>query len=215
MNERQYIGKVTLAVKLKRALWNVVRVMLFRPFVTKVFRLWRVAVLRVFGAKVSWKAEVYASAKVWAPWNLEMEAGSCLGPDSICYNQAMVRLEQDVVVSQYAYICTAGHGTRGVHDNDTLRYDTAGGLRYGQEAYENELPLNNAKSGLVVAPVTLHRGAWVGTRAYINMGVEVGENAIVGACACVFKDVEAESVVGGNPARKIKDLHEGSSSTKG
>ena len=35
------------------------------------------------------------------------------------------------------------------------------------------------------------------------MGVEIGEGAIVGACACVFKDVEHHTVVGGNPAKAI------------
>lgn len=183
MNEKQYLGKVGRDVKVKRALWNVVHAVLFRPFVTKLFRPWRIALLKLFGAQIDWSAEVYASARVWAPWNLVMEAGSCLGPDSICYNQSRVLLERDACLSQYAYICTAGHAA-------------------GQS--ENVLPLNNAEQGLVVAPVTLHRGAWVGTRAYINMGVEVGENAIVGACACVFKDVEPSSVVGGNPAARLR-----------
>jgi len=189
MNEKQYIGKVGAGTKIKRALWNTVRVVLFRPFVTKLFRPWRIALLKLFGAKVDWNAEVYASARIWAPWNLEMEAGSCLGPDTICYNQARVVLKQDACLSQYAYICTAGH-------------DISQGPSTADSSQDR--PLNNAQTGLVLAPVTLHQGAWVGTRAYINMGVEVGANAVVGACACVIKDVESSSVVGGNPAVKLR-----------
>jgi len=177
MNEKQNIGKVSIGIKVKRSLWNIARIVFFRPFVTKVFRLWRVALLRMFGARVAWSAEVYASAKIWAPWNLEMEEGSCVGPDVICYNQAKVILRKDACLSQYAYVCTAGHKTGDV---------------------------NNAESGLVVASVEIKEGAWVGTRAYINMGVTIGERAIVGACACVFKDVEPGSIVGGNPAVRIK-----------
>ena len=36
------------------------------------------------------------------------------------------------------------------------------------------------------------------------MGVEIGEEAIVGATASVFKDVEPWTIVGGNPAKIIK-----------
>lgn len=176
MNGRQNIGKVTLSVKIKRALWNFVHAIFFRPFVTKAFRLWRLFVLKCFGADLDWSVDVYASAKIWAPWNLKMERGSCIGPDAIVYNQAMVSLAENACVSQYAYICTAGHST---------------------------IQTNNAQTGLVVAPVSIGQNAWIGTRAYVNMGVEIGGGAIVGACACVFKDVEHHTVVGGNPAKVI------------
>lgn len=179
MHSKILLSKVTLGIKVRRAIWNIVRVLLFRPLPTKLFRLWRVALLRAFGAEVDWSAEVYASAKVWAPWNLRMEQGTCIGPDAICYNQAMVTLEKDACLSQYAYLCTAGHATDEV---------------------------NNSQSSLVVAPITLHRGAWVGTRAFIGMGVELGERSVVGACACVFKDVDPYTVVGGNPATVLKRL---------
>ena len=92
MNDRQNIGKVTLSVKIKRAVWNIAHAIFFRPFVTKAFRLWRLFVLKCFGADLDWSVDVYASAKIWAPWNLKMEKGSCIGPDAIVYNQAMVSL---------------------------------------------------------------------------------------------------------------------------
>lgn len=102
-------GRVILSVKIKRAVWNVAYVLLFRFFPTKLFRLWRIMLLKLFGAKVKWDSEVYASASVWAPWNLVIGHGSCLGPHVVCYNQDVVILEDDVVVSQYAYLCTASH----------------------------------------------------------------------------------------------------------
>lgn len=176
MNIKRNIGKVSLAIKIKRAVWNVVCAILFRPFGTKLFRLWRLCLLKCFGAKIDWSADVYSSAKVWAPWNLVVEKGACVGPHTIVYNQAMVTLKENACLSQYAYICTAGHEASGV---------------------------NNALSGLVIADVTLEKDAWVGTRAFIGMGVVVGEKAVVGACACVFKDVEAGTVVGGNPAKVL------------
>lgn len=176
MNAKIDIRQVSLTNKMRRALWNVARFFLFRPLGTKFFRYWRIGILKLFGARVDWSAEVYASADVWAPWLLSMEAGACIGPYVIVYNQAQVSLGRNAVVSQYAYLCTAGH---------------------------KPMELNNAQSGLVVAPITIGHQAWIGTRAFVGMGVEVGEAAVVGACACVFKDVAKHTVVGGNPAKVL------------
>lgn len=182
VHTKQFPGHVSRSIKIRRALWLVASALLFRPWAGKVFRPWRVALLRLWGADVTWDAEVYASAQVWAPWNLRMGRGACLGPHVVVYNQAMVTLDEDVCVSQQATLCTAGH-----------------------DLHDPLAPHNNAQSGLVVAPISLHRGAWVGMQAFVGMGVEVGDYAVVGARACVFADVPQGAVVGGNPAKEIKN----------
>ena len=55
-------------------------------------------------------------------------------------------------------------------------------------------------------PVPLKRNCWIGAGATILPGVTVGENAVVAAGAIVTKDVEDNTVVGGNPAKLIKRL---------
>ena len=171
------IGKVSLSTKIGRTLWNVTSAILFRPFITGVFRLWRIALLKLFGAQIAWDANVYASVKIWAPWKLCMGHRACLGPEVICYNQDLITLEDDAIVSQYSYLCTASH--------DTEKQNTAIG-------------------SLVVAPITLKQRAWVGSRAFIGLGVTIGEDAIAGATASVYKDVEPKTIVGGNPAKILK-----------
>ena len=59
---------------------------------------------------------------------------------------------------------------------------------------------------LTCKPVVLKRNCWIGAGATILPGVTVGENAIVGAGSVVTKDVEANTVVGGIPAKLIKRL---------
>ena len=59
---------------------------------------------------------------------------------------------------------------------------------------------------LVCKPVHICRNAWIGAGATILPGVTVGENAVVAAGAVVTKDVEANTVVGGNPAKFIKSI---------
>lgn len=54
--------------------------------------------------------------------------------------------------------------------------------------------------------IQIHDDAWIGAGAIILAGVTIGEAAVVCAGAVVTKDVPAETVVGGVPAEKIKDV---------
>lgn len=175
--ERHTPGHVPGSIKIKRVVWNIAAAFLFRPFITPVFRKWRIALLRLFGAKVEWDANVYASVKIWAPWMLQMGHRACLGPEVICYNQDWVVLEDEAIVSQYSYLCTAGHDVN---------------------------MMNTADKSLITAPIILKSKSWIGARSFIGMGVEIGEGAVVGATASVYKSVEPWSVVGGNPCKIIK-----------
>lgn len=175
--ERHTPGHVSGSIKIKRVVWNITAAFLFRPFITPAFRKWRIALLRLFGAKIEWDANVYASVKIWAPWMLQMGHRACLGPEVICYNQDSVILEDEAVVSQYTYLCTVGHDVN---------------------------MMNTADKSLITAPIILKSKSWIGARSFIGMGVEIGEGAVVGAMASVYKSVEPWSVVGGNPCKIIK-----------
>lgn len=59
---------------------------------------------------------------------------------------------------------------------------------------------------LTTGRITLKRNAWLGARVSVLPGVTIGENAIVGTGAVVTKDVPANSVAVGNPARVIKHI---------
>jgi acetyltransferase-like isoleucine patch superfamily enzyme len=55
---------------------------------------------------------------------------------------------------------------------------------------------------------TVRRGARIGGGAILCPGIEIGEEAFVGAGAVVVKDVPARAVVVGNPARVIREVPE-------
>ena len=59
---------------------------------------------------------------------------------------------------------------------------------------------------LLCGKVTIRKNAWIGAKAMILPGVTVGENAVVAGGSVVTKDVEPNTVVGGNPARVLKYL---------
>jgi acetyltransferase-like isoleucine patch superfamily enzyme len=56
------------------------------------------------------------------------------------------------------------------------------------------------------APITIGDGAWIGARAIILPGVTIGTRALVAAGAVVTRDVPDDTLVGGNPARIIREL---------
>jgi acetyltransferase-like isoleucine patch superfamily enzyme len=64
----------------------------------------------------------------------------------------------------------------------------------------------NERQSLVPGHVHIKKNAWIGAGATILPGVTVGENAVVAAGAVVSKDVPANTVVGGIPARQIKSF---------
>ena len=56
----------------------------------------------------------------------------------------------------------------------------------------------------VAKPIRIGHGVWIGTNAIVLAGVEIGDGAVVAAGAVVTRNVPAQTIVGGNPARVIK-----------
>ncbi|WP_336219072.1 maltose O-acetyltransferase [Citrobacter amalonaticus] len=82
-------------------------------------------------------------------------------------------------------------------------------LAPGVHIYTATHPLDATErnSGLEYGkPVTIGHNVWIGGRAVINPGVNIGDNAVIASGAIVTKDVPANVVVRGNPARIIKSL---------
>lgn len=157
-----------------RFFWGIVWCVFARPLPRSIGRRWKRFLLCLFGAKMHPTAAVYSSAKVYYPANLEMDRYACIASDVECYNVAPIKIGANSTVSQGAFLCTASH-------------DIAN-------------PLNP----LITAPIIIKDQAWVAADAFVGMGVTIGQGAVVGARAAVFKDVEPWTVVGGNPAKFIK-----------
>lgn len=81
----------------------------------------------------------------------------------------------------------------------------------GVHIYTATHPLNSIEriSGAEYGkPVTIGDNVWIGGRAVINPGVTIGNNVVIASGAVVTKDVPDNVVVGGNPARIIKQIEE-------
>lgn len=62
------------------------------------------------------------------------------------------------------------------------------------------------RHSLLTKPIIIRRNAWIGANATILAGVTIGENAIVAAGAVVSKDVPDNTIVGGVPAKVIREI---------
>ena len=65
---------------------------------------------------------------------------------------------------------------------------------------------DRASRARTVTPVRIHDNVWLGDHSVILKGVTIGENSVVAASAVVTKDVPANVIVAGNPAKVVKQL---------
>ena len=172
--EKLKISQISKNNRLGRGGWGIVNALLFRPS-PRPFFAWRRFLLRCFGARIHRTALVYPTTRIWAPWNLNMAAHSCLGDYVDCYNVACVSLETKATVSQYSFLCTASH------DFDSVQHS------------------------LVTASIVLKPFSWITADVFVAPGVTVGDGAVVLARSTVLQDVEAWKVSGGNPLRVLRE----------
>ena len=57
---------------------------------------------------------------------------------------------------------------------------------------------------LILKPIKIGNGVWVAADAFIGPGVFIEDNAVIAARSVVIKNVEANAIMGGNPAKFIK-----------
>ncbi len=135
---------------------------------------WRRWLLQLFGARLGQAVNVYGSTRIYFPWNLTAGDHTAIGENALIYNLGPVTLGANVTISHGAHLCA------GTHDYT-----------------EPTMPL-------LKPPIFVGDNAWICADAFVGPGVRVGAGAVVGARAVVMKDVEALTVVAGNPARFLK-----------
>lgn len=131
-------------------------------------------------------------------------AGAKVGKRVVYYSGVWINTGQnlilgdDVDVAKGVMITTKG----GVEIGDRVL------LGYGTKIFSSnhEIPPIGEPypvSGKVYKKVTIEKDSWIGAGAIILPGVRIGEGALVAAGSIVTKDVDANCIVAGNPAKKI------------
>ena len=141
----------------------------------RFFYGFRNSVLRLFGARIGREVRIYPNVDIFFPWNLDIGDEVTIGPGVQLYSLGRITLGEGTMVSYGAHFCA------GTHDYS-----------------KRNLPLLKPE-------IRLGQGIWVCADAFIGPGVEIGDFSIVGARAVVLKSFDDFSILGGNPARKLKD----------
>lgn len=163
-----------ISVKLLRFVWLFFWVLFFRFTPPFFFNVWRVFILKLFGAKITWSSKVYPSAKIFKPWLLEMGQNSCLGRNVDCYNYDKIKIDSNSIISQNTFLCTASHN------------------------------YNSKKFELMIDQIIIKKNVWVAANCFIGPGVTMNDNSVLLAMSNLTTDTKKNYVYTGNPAKTKK-----------
>ncbi len=163
-------------VKFLNLIWCIFNRTIFRiiPPYTSFFKKFKVLILRLFGAKVAWTANIHSSAKIEYPWNLSMGHLSSLGENCWVYAMNKISIGSKTCIDKNVFLIT------GSHDISSSTFD------------------------LITKPINIGDNVWITTGCYILPGISIGNFSVVATNSVVVTNINDNSVVGGNPAKFIK-----------
>ncbi|MEQ8688295.1 MAG: putative colanic acid biosynthesis acetyltransferase [Imperialibacter sp.] len=135
----------------------------------------KVALLRLFGASVGRGVRINPSVNIKYPWLLEIGDYSWIGEKVWIDNLAKVTLGNNCCLSQGAMLLTGNHN-------------------YKKPTFD-----------LMVSPIVLEEGVWIGAKATVCPGVTCHSHAVLAVGSVATKDLEAFGIYQGNPAVKVKE----------
>lgn len=131
--------------------------------------------LRAFGAEIAAGVLIKPRVRVKCPWHLRIGRDAWIGEGVWIDNFVSVSIGPNACLSQGAYLCTGNHDWRG------------------------------PAMDLVVSPIVVEEGAWVGAFSRVAPGVTVAKRSVVTLGSVLLQDTEEGMVYGGHPAASLKD----------
>lgn len=154
---------------IKRLLWYFVNMLVFNHGLYPVSGL-KVALLRLFGAKVGQGVVIKPSVNIKYPWKLTIGDYVWIGEEVWIDNLDQVTIGNHCCLSQGAMLLCGSHD-------------------YTDSAF-----------GLITKPITLENGAWIGAKALVAPGVVAKSHSVLAACSVATRDLEPYTIYQGNPA---------------
>lgn len=142
----------------KRTLWYFVNAVFIKSSLNPVSGL-KVALLRLFGAKVGRGVVIKPGVSVKYPWHLTVGDHTWIGEDVWIDNLAPVSIGSNCCISQGAMLLCGNHNFK------CMTFD------------------------LIVKPITIADGAWVGAKCVVCPGVSVGNHAVATVGSIVRRDL--------------------------
>ncbi len=163
------------ASALKEAAWWVARGIFFQTPLPWPSGL-RVALLRLFGARVGQGVVIRSQVNITFPWRFSAGDHVWIGEEVLILSLAEVTIESNCCISQRAFLCTGSHD-------------------FASPAFS-----------LRTKAITIREGSWVAAGAFVAPGVTVGPGSMVSAGSVALADTGPGVIVRGNPAEVIKTI---------
>jgi putative colanic acid biosynthesis acetyltransferase WcaF len=135
----------------------------------------KVGLLRVFGAKVGRGVNIKPAVNIKYPWRLTIEDYAWIGEKVWIDNLDEVKIGANACLSQGALLLCGNHNYK------KITFD------------------------LVIGPIILEDGVWIGANAVVCAGVTCKSHSILTVGSIATKSLEAYSIYQGNPAVKIRE----------
>ena len=130
--------------------------------------------LKCFGAKIGSGVVIKPSVNIKYPWKLKIGNHCWIGEEVWIDNLEEVIIGDNVCLSQGAFLICGNHN-------------------YKSRAFD-----------LIVKPIRIESGSWIGAKSIVGPGVTVGSHALLSLGSVASNNLEAYSIYRGNPATKIK-----------
>lgn len=137
---------------------------------------WRNFLLRLFGANIGNNVKIRPSAKIIYPWNLFIGNNSWIGDDTKIYNLDHIIIGSNVCISHHVFLNTGSH----------------------------DYKMPNFK--ILKKRIVIHDSVWIASEVFVNLGVTINKNIVVGCKSLVLKDLKLSGVYAGAPVKKINDI---------
>ena len=143
--------------------------------IIKIYTIRKIIYKYIFSINVASDSIIYSNCKFYDPWNITIGNNSIINNNIFLDARRKIIIGNNVSISSYSKIYTLEHNI------DSPTFEAQGG------------------------PVIINDWVFIGSSAIILPGLTLGEGAVVAAGAVVTKDVEPWTVVGGVPAKFIKN----------
>ena len=136
--------------------------------------------------------ELFGSITSFNNGKVIMKDWSKIGPNSMIIAVNRVEIGKDTAIATGVTIIDNNTHPINPADRRYMRHTP-----HGSKERQNQYSAN--------APIIIGENVWVGSNVRIQKGVKIGDNAIIAANSVVTKDVPANSIAAGNPAKIVKE----------